>query len=82
MSPLGGTTSEGRIDEEPKFAKRYGNVNEVATQALTEFVADVGSGIFPDDEHSYGMSEDEAATFALALEEMGRGGSSLGKDAP
>ncbi len=53
----------------PKFAKRYGNVNDVATSALEAFVADVASGAFPDDEHSYGMNADEAAALAAALEE-------------
>ncbi|NNE97226.1 MAG: 3-methyl-2-oxobutanoate hydroxymethyltransferase [Acidimicrobiales bacterium] len=53
----------------PKFAKRYGNVNEVATKALAAYVADVAAGAFPDDEHSYGMDPDEAAALAAALEE-------------
>lgn len=53
----------------PKFAKRYGNVNEVATQALTEYVADVAAGVFPDDGHSYGMDPDEAAALARALQQ-------------
>jgi 3-methyl-2-oxobutanoate hydroxymethyltransferase len=51
----------------PKFAKRYGNVNQVATEAMAAFVADVDSGTFPDDEHSYGMSPEEAEAFAAAL---------------
>ena len=51
----------------PKFAKRYGNVNEVATQALTDFVADVHAGVFPDDDHSYGMKPEEAEALAEAL---------------
>ena len=51
----------------PKFAKRYGNVNEVATAALAAYVADVASGAFPDDDHSYGMASDEAAALAAAL---------------
>ena len=52
----------------PKFAKRYGNVNEVATAALSAFVEDVATGVFPDDDHSYGMSPDEAAALAAGLE--------------
>ncbi len=51
----------------PKFAKRYGNVNEVATQALEAYVADVANGVFPDDDHSYGMDPDEAAALDAAL---------------
>ena len=52
----------------PKFAKRYGNINEVATNALTAYVADVAAGVFPDDDHSYAMNPDEAAAFRAALE--------------
>ena len=51
----------------PKFAKRYGNVNEVATEALSAYVADVATGSFPDDDHSYGMDPSEAAALAAAL---------------
>ena len=51
----------------PKFAKRYGNVNEVATRALEAYVADVANGVFPDDDHSYGMDPDEAAALDAAL---------------
>ncbi|MEM7271643.1 MAG: 3-methyl-2-oxobutanoate hydroxymethyltransferase [Actinomycetota bacterium] len=53
----------------PKFAKRYGNVNEVATGALAAYVADVAAGVFPDDDHSYGMDPEEAAAFASKLAE-------------
>ena len=51
----------------PKFAKRYGNINEVATQALAAFAADVKAGVFPDDVHSYSMRADEAAALAELL---------------
>ncbi|MEM7095333.1 MAG: 3-methyl-2-oxobutanoate hydroxymethyltransferase [Actinomycetota bacterium] len=51
----------------PTFAKRYGNVNEVATAAMRAFVHDVAAGRFPDDDHSYAMASDEAAAFAAAL---------------
>lgn len=53
----------------PKFAKRYGNVNEVATAALAAYVADVAAGAFPDDAHSYSMEPDEAAALTAALKE-------------
>jgi len=55
----------------PKFAKRYGNVNEVATAALTTYVADVSAGVFPDADHSYAMAPEEAAALAAALEQSG-----------
>ena len=51
----------------PKFAKRYGNINEVATKALEEFVADVRGGVFPDAEHAYAMKADEVAALDAAL---------------
>jgi len=44
----------------PKFAKRYGNVAEVATNALKAYAEDVRAGTFPDAEHSYKMAPDEA----------------------
>ena len=50
----------------PKFAKRYGNVNEVAVEAMTTFVAEVAAGAFPDDDHTYRMKTDELAAFTAA----------------
>ena len=55
----------------PKFAKRYGNVAEVATKAFADYAADVRAGRFPDDEHSYKMNPEEAARLAAALAEGG-----------
>ena len=52
----------------PKFAKRYGNINEVATTALERYVADVTRGVFPDHDHTYAMDPAEAAALAAALE--------------
>ena len=52
----------------PKFAKRYGNVAEVATHAFEAFVADVRAGTFPDDEHSYTMPPAETEKLAVALQ--------------
>jgi 3-methyl-2-oxobutanoate hydroxymethyltransferase len=56
----------------PKFAKRYGNVAEVATRAFEAFVADVRAGAFPDAEHSYSMKAEEAAKLAAALKDGGK----------
>ena len=55
----------------PKFAKRYGNVAEVATHAFEAFVADVRAGTFPDGEHSYTMPSAEAQMLAVALKAGG-----------
>lgn len=51
----------------PKFAKRYGNVVEVAVEAFKAYAADVRSGVFPDDDHTYKMNADEVAKLKQAL---------------
>lgn len=52
----------------PKFAKRYGNVNEVAVKAFEDYAADVRSGAFPDDDHTYKINAEEARKLREALE--------------
>lgn len=52
----------------PKFAKRYGNVAEVATNALRAYAEDVRAGTFPDADHSYQMPTDEAQKLARLLD--------------
>ncbi|MEM7268858.1 MAG: 3-methyl-2-oxobutanoate hydroxymethyltransferase [Pseudomonadota bacterium] len=51
----------------PKFAKRYGNIAEVATDAFKAYAEDVRTGAFPDEDHSYKMKPEEAAKLAQAL---------------
>ena len=51
----------------PKFAKRYGNVADVAVEAFKSYVADVRSGAFPNEDHSYLMQKEEAAKLKEAL---------------
>jgi len=51
----------------PKFAKRYGNVVEVAVEAFKAYAADVRSGAFPDDDHTYKMNAEEVAKLKQAL---------------
>jgi 3-methyl-2-oxobutanoate hydroxymethyltransferase len=51
----------------PKFAKRYGNVAEVAVNAFDAYVRDVREGKFPDEEHSYKMNPDEIKKLQAAL---------------
>jgi 3-methyl-2-oxobutanoate hydroxymethyltransferase len=51
----------------PKFAKRYGNIAEIATKAFSDYAAEVRSGAFPDEDHSYKMKPEEAAKLAKAL---------------
>ena len=52
----------------PKFAKRYGNVANVATKAFKKFVSEVKDNSFPDTEHSYSMSPSEVSKFKQYLE--------------
>ena len=37
----------------PKFVKKYADLRSVMTDAVTRFVADVETGAFPDEDHSY-----------------------------
>jgi 3-methyl-2-oxobutanoate hydroxymethyltransferase len=53
-------------DFKPKFTKRYSNLTEVAVKGIREYVDEVKSGRFPDDEHSYGVDDAEYENF-LAL---------------
>ncbi|MFC3614159.1 3-methyl-2-oxobutanoate hydroxymethyltransferase [Lutimaribacter marinistellae] len=53
----------------PKFAKRYANIAETATQAFTAYAEDVRAGTFPDDDHSYRMKPEEAERLAQLLAE-------------
>jgi 3-methyl-2-oxobutanoate hydroxymethyltransferase len=43
----------GLNEHPPKLAKKYADLRSVMTDAVTSFVRDVESGVFPDDEHSY-----------------------------
>ena len=55
----------------PKFAKRYANIAEIATQAFSDYAKDVRAGHFPDDEHSYHMKQEEAQKLFARLEKKG-----------
>ncbi|MGH8850410.1 MAG: 3-methyl-2-oxobutanoate hydroxymethyltransferase [Casimicrobiaceae bacterium] len=50
-------------DFKPKFTKRYANLTEVAVNGLKQYVAEVKSGQFPDDDHSYGVDPKEYEAF-------------------
>ena len=45
----------------PKFAKRYANLAQIATEAFAAYADDVRAGRFPDAEHSYQMKPEEIA---------------------
>jgi len=51
----------------PKFAKRYGNIAEMATKAFEDFAKDVRGGTFPDVDHSYKMKPEEAEKLTTLL---------------
>lgn len=53
----------------PKFAKRYGNVVDIAVKAFEDYAEDVRSGAFPDADHSYKMKPEEVEKFKTALAE-------------
>lgn len=42
----------------PKFAKKYINLNQLIRQAIIQYRDEVKSRKFPDEEHSYGMSDE------------------------
>jgi 3-methyl-2-oxobutanoate hydroxymethyltransferase len=51
---------EGRA---PRFVKRYADVAAVIRRALERYVADVRSGAFPEEQHTYAMAEEELELF-------------------
>lgn len=55
-------------DFKPKFTKRYSNLTEVAVNGIRQYVAEVKSGTFPDQEYSYGVDEKEYEKFLSMVE--------------
>ncbi|MBA3595967.1 MAG: 3-methyl-2-oxobutanoate hydroxymethyltransferase [Methylibium sp.] len=55
-------------DFKVKFTKRYANLTEVAVAGLSQYVAEVKAGQFPDDDHSYGVDEKEYERFLDLVE--------------
>jgi 3-methyl-2-oxobutanoate hydroxymethyltransferase len=51
----------------PRFVKRYADLAAETRSALERYAADVRSGAFPGDEHTYSIPEDELAAFEAAL---------------
>lgn len=52
--------SEGHL---PRFVKRYANLSAEIRDALTAYAAEVRSGAFPEQQHTYAMPEEEQAAF-------------------
>src|SRR3954469_14539881 len=55
-------------DFKPKFTKRFANLTEVAVKGITQYIQEVKSGTFPDDDHSYGVDEKEYQRFLGLVE--------------
>jgi 3-methyl-2-oxobutanoate hydroxymethyltransferase len=53
----------------PRFVKRYAAIGEEVASALAAYAAEVRSGSFPEDQHTYAISEEELARFEEALGE-------------
>lgn len=58
---------EGRA---PRFVKRYADVAAEIRRALEAYAADVRSGAFPEEQHTYAMPEEELALFEASLAEQ------------
>jgi 3-methyl-2-oxobutanoate hydroxymethyltransferase len=59
----------------PRFVKRYAELGSEIQEALERFAADVRSGAFPQEEHTYSIPDDELAEFlsgSRAESETGR----------
>jgi 3-methyl-2-oxobutanoate hydroxymethyltransferase len=54
-------------DFKPKFTKRYTKLTEIAVDGIRQFIKEVKEGSFPDDEHSYTVSEAEYEKFATMV---------------
>jgi 3-methyl-2-oxobutanoate hydroxymethyltransferase len=52
-----------------RFVKRYADLATSIREALAAFAADVRSGAYPEERHTYGMPADEQAAFESSIEE-------------
>jgi 3-methyl-2-oxobutanoate hydroxymethyltransferase len=57
---------EGRA---PRFVKQYAELAPVITDAVARYAADVRSGAFPEEQHTYAMTDEELALFEEHLAE-------------
>ena len=54
---------------QPRFVKRYAEIGETIREAVAAYAADVRSGAFPEERHTYSIPEEELAEFEAALGE-------------
>jgi 3-methyl-2-oxobutanoate hydroxymethyltransferase len=57
-------------DMEPKFVKRYLNMAEQIFDAIKQYENEVKSGKFPQEEHTYHMTEEEYAKLEKMLKRV------------
>jgi 3-methyl-2-oxobutanoate hydroxymethyltransferase len=55
----------------PRFVKRYAEVAAVIQEALTQYAADVREHRFPEEQHTYGMPDEELVLFEQGAVELG-----------
>jgi 3-methyl-2-oxobutanoate hydroxymethyltransferase len=59
---------EGRA---PRFVKQYAELAPTIRDAIARYAADVRSGTFPEEKHTYAISDEELALFEEAIAELG-----------
>lgn len=64
-------------DFQPRFVRRYANLEEVCTQAVSGYGEDVRSGSFPNSEESFALSAEEEARLAEMLGKVAVGQSEI-----
>ncbi|HEY3921906.1 MAG TPA: 3-methyl-2-oxobutanoate hydroxymethyltransferase [Gaiellaceae bacterium] len=56
----------------PRFVKRYGDIAEEISVALGDYVTEVRTGAFPEEQHTYSIPAEELDEFEAALSGIGR----------
>jgi 3-methyl-2-oxobutanoate hydroxymethyltransferase len=54
----------------PRFVKQYAELAPTIGAAVEQYATEVRSGAFPEDKHTYSMSEQELALFEESLAEV------------
>jgi 3-methyl-2-oxobutanoate hydroxymethyltransferase len=65
-----------------RFVKRYAELGEAIKDALERYTADVRSGAFPGEEHTYSIPEEELAAFEAAVRPAAPGDAGRAKTKP
>ena len=56
-------------DFKPKYTKHFSNLTEIAVKGISQYIAEVKAGTFPDDDHSYGVDDKEYEKFVTMVEQ-------------